>query len=154
MKRIKWLIIYKKNHRMWKEQLIKFLARQDLYIYIGERQRWTSIKSTCKLSVCLSKNLRWLNEQFKRVLRSDTRPVSRLNNFQVWLQCWRYHCYLFTWLSLGNFDARHLCAYIISHRSDVSSVNAVEATVAVIYLCLSFSARFKFFNKTCLIWLF
>ena len=27
----------------------------------------SSIKSTCKLSVCISKNLRWLNEQVKRV---------------------------------------------------------------------------------------
>ena len=27
----------------------------------------------CKLSVCISKNLRWLNKQVKRVLRSDTR---------------------------------------------------------------------------------
>ena len=39
--------------------------------------------SMCKLSVCISKNLRWLNEQVKRVLRSDTRPVSRLYDFQV-----------------------------------------------------------------------
>ena len=37
----------------------------------------------CKLSVFTSKNLRWLNEQVKRVLKSDTRPVSRLYDFEV-----------------------------------------------------------------------
>ena len=44
---------------------------------------YTSIKSTCNLSVCISRNLRWLNKQVKRVLRSDTRPVLRLYDFQV-----------------------------------------------------------------------
>ena len=36
--------------------------------------------------VCISKNLRplrWLNEQVKRALRYDTRPVPRLFDFQV-----------------------------------------------------------------------
>ena len=115
-----------------------------LYMYID---RWTSIKSTCKLSVCISKNLRWLNEQVKKVLRSDTRPVSRLYDFQVWLQCWRYHYYLLIWRCLSNYDVRYLCAYIKSHRSDVSFVNAVKATFAVIYLCLLFSAGSNFSIK-------
>ena len=106
--------------------------------------RWTSIKRTCKLCVCLSKNLKWLNKQFKRPLRSDTRPVSRLYDFQVWLQCWRYHYYLLIWRCLSNYDVRYLCAYIKSHRSDVSSVNAVEATFAVTYLCLLFSVGLNF----------
>ena len=35
--------------------------------------RYKKIKSTCKLFVCISKNLRWLNEQVKRVLRYDPR---------------------------------------------------------------------------------
>ena len=40
---------------------------------------------------------------------------------------------LFTyWHCLSNYDVRYLCAYIKSHSSDVSSVNAVEATFAVI----------------------
>ena len=34
-----------------------------------------------KLSLCVSNNLRWLNEQV-------TRLVSRLCDFQLWLQCW------------------------------------------------------------------
>ena len=51
-------------------------------------------KKYAKLSVYISKNLQWLNKQVKRVLRHDTRTVSRLNNFQLWLQSWRYH-YLF-----------------------------------------------------------
>ena len=41
------------------------------------------MKSTCKFSACISKNLGWLNEQVKRVLRSDTRSVSRLYDFDV-----------------------------------------------------------------------
>ena len=114
--------------------------------------RSTSIKSTCKLSVCTSRNLRWLNKQVKRVRRSDTRLVSRLYDFQVWLQCWCYHYYLLVWRCLSNYDVRYLCAYIKSHRSDVSSVNAVEATFAVIYLCLLFSTGLNFTIK-CLLWL-
>ena len=121
------------------------------YVYIY-RERWTSVKSACKLSVCISKNLRWLDKRVKKVLRSDTRPVSRLYDFQVWLQCWRYHYYLLVWLCLSNFDVRYLCAYIKSHRSDVSSVNAVEAMFAVIYLCLLFSVGLNFSIK-CFIWL-
>ena len=113
-----------------------------LYLY-----RWTSIKSAYKLSVCISKNLRWLNKPVKIVLRSDTRPVACLCDFQVWLQCWCYHYYLLIWHCLSNYDVRYLCAYIKSHRSDVSSVNAVEATFAVIYLCLLFSLGLNFSIK-------
>ena len=112
-----------------------FLPYSTLSLYMC---RWTSIESTCNLFVCISKDLRWWNKQVKRVLRSDTRPVSRLSDFQVWLQCWRYHYYLRIWHFLSNYDVRYLCAYIKSHRSDVSSVNAVEAMFAVIYLCLLF----------------
>ena len=36
-----------------------------------------------KTSVCISKNLKWLNEQVKKVRRYDTRPVSRPYDFQV-----------------------------------------------------------------------
>ena len=57
-----------------------------------------------KLSVCISKNLRWLNEQSKRVLRYDTRSVSRLYDFQVWLQCWRYHYHLLICLCHRFYD--------------------------------------------------
>ena len=101
----------------------------------------------CKLSVCISRNLRWLNKQVKRVLRSDIRPVSRLYDFQVWLQCWRYHYHLLIWRCLSIYDARYLCAYIKSNRSNVLSVNAVEATFPVIYLCLLFSVGLNFSIK-------
>ena len=47
-----------------------------MYIYIS-----SSIKSTCVLSVCVSKHLRWFNKQVKRELRSYTQPVSRLYDF-------------------------------------------------------------------------
>ena len=40
-------------------------------------------KTTCKLSVCISKNLRWLNEKVKTVPRYETRPVSPLYDLQV-----------------------------------------------------------------------
>ena len=54
--------------------------------------KYASIKkSTCELSVSTIKNLTWLNEQVKRVLRFDIRPVSRLNNFQMSLHCLHYH---------------------------------------------------------------
>ena len=106
------------------------------------------------LSVCISKNLRWLNsqkskesKQVKRVLRSDTRMVSRFYDFQVWLQCWRYHYCLLIWRCLSNYDIRYLCAYIKSHKSDVSSVNAVEVKFDVIYLCLLFSVGLNFSIK-------
>ena len=88
-----------------------------------------------------------MNKQVKRVLRSDTGPVSRLYHFQVWLQCWRYHYYLIIWSCLSNYDVRYLCVYIKSHRSDVSSVNAVEATLAFIYLCLLFRVGLNFTIK-------
>ena len=46
-----------------------------------------------------------------------------------------------------SFDGRYLCAYIKSYRSDAFFVNAVEATFAVIYLCLWFSAGLNFSIK-------
>ena len=88
-----------------------------------------------------------MNKQVKRVLRSDTRSVLRLYDFQLWLQWWRYHYYLLFWHCLSNYDVRYLCAYIKSHRRDVSSVNAVEATFAVIYFCLLFSVGLNFSIK-------
>ena len=99
------------------------------------------------MSVCISKNLRWLNKQVKRVLRSDTRPVSRLYDFQVWLQCWRCHYYLIIWRCLSNHEVRYLYAYFKSHKRDVSYVNTVEATFAVIYFCLLFSVGLNFSIK-------
>ena len=117
------------------------------FCFIAYIYRWTSIKRTCKLSVCISKNLRWLTKQVKRVLRNDTWLVSRLYDFQVWLQCWRYHYCLLIWRCLSNFEVRYLCAYVKSHRSDVSSANLVEATFAVIYLCLFFSVGLNFSTK-------
>ena len=99
------------------------------------------------MSICISKSLRWLNKQVKRALKSDTRPVSRPYDFQVWLQYWRYHYYFLIWLCLSNYDVRYLCAYIKFHRSDVSSMNAMEATFAVIYLCLLFSVGLNFSTK-------
>ena len=72
----------------------------------------------------------WTSQKSTKELRIDTRPVS----------CWCYHYYLLIWRCLRNYDVRYLCTYIKSHRSDVSSVNAVEATFAVIYLWLLFSA--------------
>ena len=77
--------------------------------------RWTSIKSMCKLALCINKNLRWLNKQVKRVLISDKQLISRLYDFQVWLQCWRYNYYLLTWHSLSNYDVRHTHTYIDIH---------------------------------------
>ena len=49
----------------------------------------------------------------------ETWPVSRVYDFQVWLQCWRYHYYLLIWCCLTNFDVRYLWAYIKSYRDDV-----------------------------------
>ena len=50
--------------------------------------KYASIKKTTyELSVSTIKNLTWFNEQVKRVLRYDIRPVSRLYNFQVSLHC-------------------------------------------------------------------
>ena len=70
----------------------------------------------CKLCFCIkSKNLRWLNEQVKRLLNFNTPAVSPNMDFQVWLQCWCYHYYLLVWCCLGNCDVRHLCGFIASH---------------------------------------
>ena len=87
-----------------------------------------------------------INKQAKRVLRSDTRPVSCLYDVQVWLRCWSYHYYLLIWRCLSNY-VRYLCAYIKSNRSDVLSAKKVETTFAVIYLCLFFSVGLNFSIK-------
>ena len=97
------------------------------------------------MSACISKNLRWLNEQVKRVLRCDTRPVWRLYDFLVWLQCWLYHYYLLIWRCLSNYDVRYY----------VHMLNLIEAMFflwtqwklllfAHIYMCLLFSAGLNF----------
>ena len=67
-------------------------------------KKYHCVRCMYKLSVCISKNLRWLNEQSKRVLRYDTRSVSRLYDFQVWLQCWRYHYHLLICLCHRFYD--------------------------------------------------
>ena len=108
-----------------------------------------SIKSTCKLSVCLNKNLRWLNEQVKRVLRYLTRPISRLYDFQMRLQCWRYNYHLPIWRCLSNYDVRYLCDIL----NLVKAMFFCERTrsYACCYLLVSFiQRRFEFFNKICL----
>ena len=126
---------------------VAFSSSLSLSIYIYNMNQYKKYVETVCLYKWESKNLKWLNKQVKRVLRSDTRPVSRLYDFQVWLQCWRYHYYLLIWRCLSNYGVRYLCAYIKSHRSDVSSVNAVKATLAVIYLCLLFSVDLNFSIK-------
>ena len=74
------------------------------YIYHA-LYRWASIKSTCKLSVRVSKNLRWLNKQVKRVPRSDTRPVSRLYDF-VYISiyvCICMYIYMYIYVCICSF---------------------------------------------------
>ena len=68
--------------------------------------------------VCINKNLRRLNEQVKRLL-SMTHDRFHVYDFQVWLQCWRYHYYLLIWPCLSNCDNRSLYAYIKPHWNDV-----------------------------------
>ena len=96
--------------------------------------QWTSIKSTCKLSVCINKNLRWLNEQVKRVQKSTkewhTVCFTRFSSVITMLAL----PLLFTYLTLSRYDFRCLCVYI---SSDVSSVN----------VCLLFSAGLNFSIK-------
>ena len=79
-----------------------------IYIYI---YRWTSIKSTCKLSVCISKNLRWLNKQVKRVLRSDTTGFTSLRFSSVITML--ASPLLFTYLTLSKPQWRQIfmCIY-------------------------------------------
>ena len=98
---------------------IFFVSKISRMVIIAVFERYTEI---CKVRIWDD----WM---------SDTRPVSRLYDFQMWLQCWRYHYYLLIWCCLSNYDVRYVYAFIKSHRSGVFfSVNAVEATFAVIYM--------------------
>ena len=77
------------------------------------------------MSVCISKNLRCLKKEVKRVLRYDTRPVSRLYKFQMWLQCWRYHYYLLIWHFLSNYEVRYY-VHILNPIETMFSVNTAK----------------------------
>ena len=46
-------------------------VHRNIYIHIYT-DKWTSTKSTCKVSACVSKNLRWLNKNVNLVLRYNT----------------------------------------------------------------------------------
>ena len=72
-----------------------------MYIYMSKKE---------------SQMVEWTSEI---VLIYDTRPASRLCNFQLWLQFWHYHYYLLIWRCLSNYGLRYLCAYIKSHWKDV-----------------------------------
>ena len=46
-------------------------VHRNIYIHIYT-DKWTSTESTCKVSACISKNLRWLNKNVNLVLRYNT----------------------------------------------------------------------------------
>ena len=61
---------------------------------------------------------KWTSRKNTKI-RYDTRPISRLYDFQVWLQCLRCHYYLLSRGCLSKYDVRYFRAYIKSHWNDV-----------------------------------
>ena len=70
---------------------------------------YTSIKGTCNFSVCISRNLRWLNKQVQKSTKEwYTTGFTSLRFSSVIKICWLYHYYLLIWRCLSNYDIRYM----------------------------------------------
>ena len=93
-----WVFVYEMSGRGFEFRCYHF----NLNHLPPFKYKWISVKSTCKLSVCISKIFDDGMKNKPKVLRYDTRWVSRLYNFQVSFKCWGCHYYLLIWRCLSN----------------------------------------------------
>ena len=88
-----------------------------IYAYINI-YKWTSIKSKCKLSVCISNNLRWLNEKVKRVLRYEWHTTGftslRFSSLYKYTYVYIYiNIYIYTYINIYIYICICYTNYII-----------------------------------------
>ena len=87
---------------------------------------WISIKSTCKLFLCISKNLRWLNKQVERVLRRHKNrfPLKNYQNPQL-TRIQRLSVKQCRLESVPNLSSRRL-TYVVKLLGGSKSLNYFE----------------------------
>ena len=88
-----------------------------IYAYINI-YKWNSIKSKCKLSVCIGKNLRWLNEKVKRVLRYEWHTTGftslRFSSLYKYTYVYIYiNIYIYTYINIYIYICICYTNYII-----------------------------------------